>query len=512
MRRAKSFGQGAAQVMRSRYDAQVARRFDCDILRAVATGFTLKFGLEIMAICPHCQTIEQEFLTPCPTGDGYFCVEEKEFQAHSDDPLLGQQIAGRFIVVGVAGHGSMGYVYRAIQGQVDRPVALKIFRPDYLNSANGQAGRDGRALAQQRFEQEARVLGRLSHPNCVTLYDFGVSEHGDFLYIAMEYVGGVSMRKAVRRGLKLKPILEITRQVLLALSEAHALDIVHRDLKPENIMLAYRASTDEQVVKVLDFGIAKLLGQNTDAYGTSTGLLFGTPAYMSPEQCRGDIDAIGPASDIYALGCMLYEMLSGHLPYPSNVAQEMVRMHQDSPIPPLSARPGVEVPAALESFVRKCMAKQPEQRYPNAKFALRAFEEAVDITEAAPGSRPGARGELYDTGNRKVVVPRNRILGTDEHPFAGNEDSAALTGQASNSPSASFQRPDPVLLAQQSAVATVYGQELAAVNLTPASTSIKNAQNRAERSRTVLLMAALMGVALLCVLVFYYIYRLVAGA
>ncbi len=464
-----------------------------------------------MAICPHCQTVEEIFLAPCPTGDGYFCIEDSEFQAHSGDPLLGRQIAGRFIVVGVLGHGSMGYVYKAIQGQVDRPVALKIFRPDYLSPGHSQAAQDGRVTAQRRFEQEARVLGRLSHPNCVTLYDFGVSEKGDFLYIAMEYVGGVSMRKAVRRGLKLKPILEITRQVLLALSEAHALDIVHRDLKPENIMLAYRASTDEQVVKVLDFGIAKLLGQNADTYGTAAGLLFGTPAYMSPEQCRGEIDSIGPATDIYALGCMLYEMICGHLPYPSHVAQEMVRMHQDAPIPAVVGRPGVEVSIGLELFIKKCMAKQADARYPSAKVALRAFEEAVGPADDAPNSSVGYRGESHETGSRKVVVPKNRIRGTEELSFGGG-DGAAEAVAAVAEPSASFQRPDPAKLARQSSLATVFGDELESVNLTPASTSVKGARDRGERGRTALILAALIGVGLFCVLVFYYIYQLVVGS
>ncbi len=462
-----------------------------------------------MAICPHCQTIEKEFLAPCPTGDGYFCIDEKAFHTHSGDPLLGRHIAGRFIVVGVAGHGSMGYVYKAIQGQVDRTVALKVFRPEYLSSSNGQADRDGRALAQQRFVQEARVLGRLSHPNCVTLYDFGVSEQGDFLYIAMEYVGGVSMRKAVRRGLKLKPILEITRQVLLALSEAHALNIVHRDLKPENIMLAYRASTDEQVVKVLDFGIAKLLGQNNDGIGTTTGLLFGTPAYMSPEQCRGDVESIGAATDIYALGCMLYEMISGNLPYPSQFAQEMMRMHQDSPIPPLGARQGIEVPVALELFVRKCMAKRSEDRYPNAKIALRAFEEAIGNPDSASAGRVGYRSESYETGNRKVLVPQNRISGTDANPFGGSEEPSEAVLATASPAAASVKRVDPAGLSQQSALATVFGSELAEVNLTPPSTSVKDAQSRAERSKTAFLMVALIGVAIFCVLVFYYIYQLV---
>lgn len=472
-----------------------------------------------MAICPHCQTPGNEFLAPCSTGDGYFCIEEEEFRAHAHDRLLGQQIAGRFIVVGVIGHGSMGYVYRAIQGQVDRSVALKIFRPDYLATTGGKSAvsEQERLLAQQRFVQEARVLGSLSHPNCVTLYDFGFSEQGDFLYIAMEYVGGISLRRAVRRGVKLEPILEITRQILLALREAHALDIVHRDLKPENIMIAYRAGGDEPIVKVLDFGIAKLLGQENDT-SNSTGLLFGTPAYMSPEQCRGDMAALGAASDIYALGCMLYEMICGQLPYPSNVPQEMVRMHLDAPIPALTPKSGLEVPLALELFIKKCMAKNPAERYPNARVALRAFEEAVDSTEASSSTgRAGSRSaDSTDTGSRKVIVPQNRISGMYVDPWDSTSGAENVSAESVNSEqvgnasaSLRLQRPEQGFLRDQSAVATVYGDDLEKVNLTPAKTLLTSAEDRAEQSRTVLLLIALVAVLLLCVGIFYSMYKFI---
>ncbi|MBA2661812.1 MAG: serine/threonine protein kinase [Bradymonadaceae bacterium] len=479
-----------------------------------------------MAICPHCQTVS-DFLAPCPTGDGFFCIEENEHVSHPDDRLLGQQIAGRFIVVSVIGHGSMGHVYKAIQGQVDRSVALKIFRPEYLSGTTGdQKGDDeARRQGQQRFVQEARVLGSLSHPNCVTLYDFGFSDHGDFLYIAMEYVGGISLRRAVRRGLKIRPIIEITKQILLALREAHALDIVHRDLKPENIMLSHRATTDEQIVKVLDFGIAKLLQQDTESQ-TMAGLLFGTPAYMSPEQCRGDVAAIGPATDIYALGCMMYEMICGQLPYDSHIPHEMVRLHLNAPIPALHGRSGATVPPAIEQFVKRCMSKEPSARYGSAKIALKAFEEAIETEGLGSGVR--SRGhDANDTGSRKVVVPKNKISGIHIDPVttpeAGVEALAMVVDERALAPAdasvqaaqvmvdkVSIKQPRVAIagsaLGQQGVVDTMEGTAQAAGALDGERLS-----TIAGGSRGILLIMALLGVLVFCASLFYYIYTYVLG-
>src|SRR5690554_6073599 len=186
-----------------------------------------------MAICPNCKTAVEQPCTRCPSDDGFFAIEEAEHASHPDDRLLGRRIGDRFIVASILGSGSIKYVYKAYQAQVDRMVALKVFHADKVEGtlmgqrSVGSSGPGG----QDRFAQEARVLAKLSHPNCVTLYDFGVSEDERFLYIAMEHVAGVSLRKAVRRGLKLDAILEIVRQILMALREAHSLDIVHRDLK-----------------------------------------------------------------------------------------------------------------------------------------------------------------------------------------------------------------------------------------------------------------------------------------
>ncbi len=361
-----------------------------------------------MAICPHCEKRGEEPFELCSRGDGYYLVDEDEYYSHVDDPWMGRRLGNRFIIASVLGKGSMGVVYKAYQEQVERMVAIKLFETKEGGLASGGVG------DRERFVREAQVLAKLSHPNCVTLYDFGYDEKDEFLYIAMEHVGGISLRRAVRRGLKFDAIVEVVRQVLMALREAHALEIVHRDLKPENIILSYRRTSDEQIVKVLDFGIAKLLGQHA-GQRTQAGLLFGTPAYMSPEQCRGETD-VSPASDIYSLGCLAYEMICGRLPFDPDIPQEMVRQHQFQAIPPLMPRKGMKLPDGAEGFVRTCLAKEPEDRYAHAGAALKALEQIVGGEAKSRRLASGLAG-LDDGGiSQRVTVPQNRITGAELDP------------------------------------------------------------------------------------------------
>ncbi len=172
------------------------------------------------------------------------------------------------------------------------------------------------------------------------------------------------------------------RQILAAVRQAHSLDIVHRDLKPENIILSFRKESGEPVVKVLDFGIAKLVGKDQESYDdaakTSVGMLFGTPAYMSPEQCRGAVSEIGLSSDVYAIGCLFFELVTGHLPFPGRSPQQMILMHQEQPVPSIVPRDGMSLPNGLDAFIKKCLAKSPEDRYPSAKEALRMLDSLVE--------------------------------------------------------------------------------------------------------------------------------------
>ncbi len=379
-----------------------------------------------MAICPNCQRQSGEVLDPCPSGDGYFCVDEDDYYSHEDDRLLGRKIADRYTVQSILGRGSMSRVYRAHQGQVERSVALKVFRPETILGERdpGQSDADERQQAESRFVREARVLGKLSHPNCVTVYDFGADDEAHVLFMAMEYVAGVSLRSAIRRGLKLDAMLEIARQVLQALREAHSLNIVHRDLKPENILLSFRRSSEQQVVKVLDFGIAKLVRADSD--DSDSDRLFGTPAYMSPEQCRGNAGSIGPTADIYAFGCLFFEMICGQLPFDENDPQQMVRAHLYDEVPEVVPRAGLELPESLRAFTTTCLQKESDDRFATAHEALGALKEAVREADVSLGrglmieGEGGVDGQRPDR-SRQVVVPENRVSGAELDPIADEE-------------------------------------------------------------------------------------------
>ncbi len=448
-----------------------------------------------MAICPHCKTRTDAAFQMCPTRDGYFTVPDEDYSAYSDEALLGRAVGGRFVVHQLLGRGSMARVFKARQLKIDRDVALKIFDAENLKHEVMPTGteQDAVELAEHRFETEARVLAKLDHPNCVTLYDYGVADEGRFLYIAMENVQGMSLRTAINRGLKFNAISEITQQVLLALREAHALQIVHRDLKPENIILSLRFSTEEPVVKVVDFGIAKMLNP-LEPDKTVAGTLFGTPAYMSPEQCRGDVKAVGAHSDIYAFGCILYEMITGELPFPGRTPQEMLRMHQEEELPEIRPRPGLAVSDGMKAFVRACTAKEPEARFPRGELALAAFKKVLDpawdgdistsdlmIDRALQAGSPrGAR----------VVVPQNRIRG----------DSIAPPLVAA----------EPHVESQNSIQVEEFESEQTRMHPLPDAQSVSKGQN-SPTSKTALLLLFLFVVLAFTVVAFYFIFAMIVG-
>lgn len=329
-----------------------------------------------MPICPHCKTGVPTLYAACPTGDGFYSIDEQDAAAYKTDPYLGRLVGQRFIVSTIIGHGSIGRVYRAHQKGIGREVVLKIFKTEEMVDERrrqdlGLTMQQARESAQERFEREAQVLGRLSHPNCVIIHDFGHAEDGSFLYIAMEYVEGMTMRRAIKRGLRQDVMLEIMRQMLMGLREAHNQGITHRDLKPENIMLSFRKDIKEPVVKVLDFGIAKLLHNPSTV---NSGMLFGTPAYMSPEQCKGEAESVDSRSDVYALGCLFYELVCGSLPFPGKNPSQMLIMHVDHPVPEVVAREGIEVNQAFRELIRACMNKAPEDRPASAGEVLKHLD------------------------------------------------------------------------------------------------------------------------------------------
>ena len=288
------------------------------------------------------------------------------------DTLLGSVVGGRFRVVEPVARGGMGRVYRAVQTPLNRPVALKV-----LDTKMG-AGTD--VQFRQRFLVEAALTAKLSHPNTVTVLDYGATEDGLF-YIAMEYLDGRTLDEVVMAEgpLSWPRALSIGQQICRSLREAHQLGVVHRDLKPANVMLL-NADEDQDLVKVLDFGLVKSFVQGQELEGravTQQGMLMGSPPYMAPEQ--GEHNRADPRSDIYSLGTVLYEALTGKPPFSGKNPLEVILKHVNEPVPPLLTPPNrEEIPPQLVALVLKCLAKSPMDRFQTMDEVLHAFAEIAN--------------------------------------------------------------------------------------------------------------------------------------
>ncbi len=280
-----------------------------------------------------------------------------------------QIVAGRFRIECELGRGGMGTVYRATHLGLERPVAIKVLKQEFAAAPE----------VAERFMREARTMARLKHPRATMIFDAGRLADGR-PFIVMEYVEGATLAESLAREGTFAPAraVRIASEICDVLAEAHALGIVHRDLKPSNIML------NERGVCVLDFGIAKVLATSTEMTRThattESGLVIGTPRYMSPEQCLGQ--PIGPASDLYSLGVLLYEMLAGRPPFVDPMSSAvLVKQATSAPPPLLALRP--DAPRALASAVHTLLAKNPAQRPAKAADARHLLEQSV----AAPRPR-----------------------------------------------------------------------------------------------------------------------------
>jgi eukaryotic-like serine/threonine-protein kinase len=258
---------------------------------------------------------------------------------------------GPYLIEGELGRGGMATVYRAHDSRDGRTVALKVLRPELAG-----------LLVRERFAREVAIAARLSHPRILPLYESGSVRRDDrtlVVYYTMPCMSGRSVRDRLREQpqLPLAEAVTIAREVSSALAHAHAAGVVHRDIKPENILL------DEDGVRVADFGIARALDEAAGERITTSGLVLGTPAYMSPEQGWGG--PLDGRADIYALGCVLYEMLAGEPPFTGATAQAIFARHAAAPVPPLATvRP--EVGAGLERIVLRALAKAPANRFRSA--------------------------------------------------------------------------------------------------------------------------------------------------
>ncbi|MEM7356697.1 MAG: bifunctional serine/threonine-protein kinase/ABC transporter substrate-binding protein, partial [Acidobacteriota bacterium] len=316
----------------------------------------------LVTFCPLCGKEFEAGVETCP-ADGAVLIRMQQ----QENELLGQVLKGSYRIEEKIGEGGMGTVYRAVQMPLDRAVAVKCLLPT-LQSTRSMV---------QRFFQEAKLLSQLSHPNVVSIIDFGNTETG-MIFMVMEYLEGSPLTGIVPlgKGLPLATAVQLMRQTCAGVAAAHRCNLVHRDLKPDNIFVAEGVG-GQDVVKVLDFGIARVLEGEQKTRLTQTGLLMGTPGFIAPEQIEATAEADARA-DIYALGAILYFMLTGRRPYQGATPQSIfVQQLQEAPNMDFA---GLSEP--LAQVVLKAMHRDPEARFPSAEATVAALEEAVE--EAAP--------------------------------------------------------------------------------------------------------------------------------
>lgn len=314
------------------------------------------------------------------------CPDDGTNLVHFDEQdLVGNVLDNRYTILARVGKGGMGVVYKAEQHLIGRIVALKVLNKEIVKDET----------AVKRFLNEARAIASLENTHTVTLYDFGVTTTG-LLYYTMELLDGRPLSSLLQSNgpLPVEQAVEIIFQTLESLGEAHDKGILHRDIKPDNLFLQARTSGER--VKVLDFGIAKLVGEGGEGTAiTKTGMICGTPQYLSPEQVLGN-PAV-PASDLYSLGVVFYEMVAGMPPFFSPTPMKMLLKHLNEIPPPISVRnPKVIVPPSINRFVERVLAKQPTDRYSSvAEFRLGLEEAVAQIGESTDGESLTA---LMETG------------------------------------------------------------------------------------------------------------------
>jgi len=337
------------------------------------------------------------------------------------DPFIGREILnGQFQILQKVGSGGMGAVYKAHQVETNQMVGVKLLHPRLVN----------RKDLVSRFRREARALSQLVHPNTVKVFLYGELEDGS-LYIIMEFLEGKNLNQTVRAEgpFSMDRALPILVQVCGALHEAHLAGIIHRDLKPENIFLVQSGGLRD-FPKVLDFGLAKLADRQMRPGSvalTQEGMVFGTPEFMSPEQAQGK--ALTAASDVYSLAVILYEVLTGKLPFDARSSMDHIHMHATAQPIRLNQRvAGRTFPAPLEDLVQKALTKSPEERFASAAEFGEAMQSMIDGAGRSPsvgGIEPvAASAPVGSTGiarvqSSAVTVPAQKDASAIERARSG---------------------------------------------------------------------------------------------
>ncbi len=310
------------------------------------------------------------------------------------DPLIGRTINDRFRITRLIARGGMGKVYLAEQSPLGRLCAIKVLNPAYNGTAEAEF--------HKRFFLEASVTSRLSHPNTVTIFDYGVTDD-EYYFMAMEYLEGQTLYQAIRQNgfLTEERAVNIVSQICRGLREAHAIGVIHRDLKPANIFLV-KHGDESDFVKILDFGLVKNVLEKAEDQITQTGLFMGSPKYMAPEQIHGA--AVDARTDVYSLGVVLCELLTGHVPFDRATSVSILMAHVSESPPPLSElKPDIMVSVEVEDIVRRCLAKNPEDRYASMDDLLMSLRVAAGVSMTGQVSAFPLRGPNA-SGSQQTLV------------------------------------------------------------------------------------------------------------
>lgn len=342
-------------------------------------------------------------------------VEDRPPSMPPPDPLVGRTLDGRYRVEAVLGEGGMGLVYKARHAVLNKPLAIKVLKPE--------VSRDVEVM--DRFKQEAQSASAIGNHHIIDISDFGTLPDGS-TYFVMEFLDGLSLTQAIEqfRPMPADRVIRVAKQLCDGLGAAHERSIVHRDLKPDNIYLIKRGH-DSDFVKVLDFGIAKVGGSSSKL--TKAGSVFGTPHYMSPEQCAGS--QVDQRTDIYALGIILYEMCSGRVPFDADNLMGILTKHMyEQPVAPRDLPPPTDVPPGLDAVIMKCLSKSADARY-QSMAEMRADLERVETgltPQAVVDAVDRASGNLRDATGRIVVSGRQSAIriGSGEVPQAVEQASS----------------------------------------------------------------------------------------